>query len=108
MWFEESKMYKKALEEYQKEVFDDILKPKEIIIYNRDTVYLFYQQDKVKDIFKQIIKIYEDTNNDIETNFPTHLWYEKPELKTKSFMGVEYQVVVLWYDHEQPPVEFQN
>ena len=106
MSFKESKLYKEALEKYQLEIFNSILNPINIIVYWWDTVYLFYNQKIIEDVFNQMIKIYEDNNNDIETNFPVHLWYEKPELKTTTFMWVQYKAIILWYDKENPPKEF--
>jgi hypothetical protein len=105
--FEKSEHYKKALAEFQKEVFWNILKPLHIIIINDDLVYLFYNQSIVQDIFEKIKQIYNKNEEWNETNFPVSLWYEEPEIRRINFMWNEYKIISLWYDKSDVPREFK-
>ncbi len=101
--FEQSIIYKNALKEYQDKIYWEILKPKHIIVIDRDTVYLFYNPTIIKDIYEQLIVIY----NNEDANFPIHLWYEPPELKEIIFMWNKYKAIQLWYDKCDLPIEFE-
>lgn len=105
--FKNSNIYKKALLEYQKEVYGKLLKPLHSIVIDDDEVYLFYEQDIVNDVFEQIKDIFIKDRNDEETNFTVNLWYEEPRLDNIIFMWLQYKVIALWYDNCEVPQAFK-
>ena len=98
MTFENSEFYKKALKEYQEQEFKHLLNPDNVIIVESDMIYLFYNKkpSEVNKFCNELVKYYEED----EQVFPKHLWYEKPIIVKYTFMGVEYEAIVLWFDKE--------
>jgi hypothetical protein len=86
------------------------LNPLEVIVKNRDEVYLFYGKDKVKEIFKIIVEEYNKQRNYEDGNsiFPVSLGYEEPKIIRYRFMGIEYEAISLWYDNCDVPEIFEK
>ena len=101
MTFQESELYKKALLEYQKEKYDNLLNPKNIIT-SWDSVYLFYdvKEEVLDDYLKTLIHFKNVQDNGGEENFPKHLWYEIPTKTTFDFMWTKYHCILLRFDWE--------
>lgn len=74
MTFQESELYKKALLEYQKEKYENLLNPKNIIT-SGDSVYLFYDvKEEVLDDYLQVLIHFKNVQySDLEEDFPKHL-----------------------------------
>jgi len=137
MTFEQSPQYKKAQEEYIEKMYKDILSPAEVIQKEYrvldETIYLcivFYPQEKVQDIFNEIIKQseagkfqairkgdpqWEERLKELNENFGRPIYkydgfintgYEKPFIKDFSFMGVTYKAIYLYY-YSQDEIPFK-
>ena len=62
--FENSEQYKKAIQEYQQKIYNDILKPINSIVVDDDVVYLFYDQKTIREIHKKMVKLYDNEDKD--------------------------------------------
>jgi hypothetical protein len=67
-------------------------------MWEGDVLWLFYNQDRTKDIYNQIVKIYEDNYEDDMYEQPFHLWCEKPSLCKYTFMWNTYDCISIRYD----------
>lgn len=106
MTFQESELYKKALLEYQKEKYENLLNPKNIIT-SGDSVYLFYDvKEEVLDDYLQVLIHFKNVQySDLEEDFPKHLWYELPRKSSFDFMWKKYPCILLWFDWEIDTME---
>lgn len=105
MAFEKSEEYKRALKEYQDNIYKLVLKPTNIIIQDVDDVFLFYPQDKVNECFEIIKREYE---LDWDSCFPFSLWYSDPRIEEYAFMWYKYKCIALWYDNCDIPEEWSK
>lgn len=92
--FEKSKFYKDAKELYMKDLYKDILTPINVLYIEHDVLWLIYDQVKVDDIYKEIIRLYGIDGQYL----PFHLWCEKPILVKYEFMWQKYDCISIWYD----------
>lgn len=102
MTFQNSEIYKKALQEYRDKTYSHLLNPDNVII-EEDNVYLFYKVDwdTINSYLAELVHFSKSDENSWEDSFSKHLWYETPRKIKYKFMWVEYQAIHLWYDGER-------
>ena len=101
MTFQNSEIYKKALQEYKDKTYAHLLNPDNVII-KWDNVFLFYKVDDktFESYFTELLNFSKQDDYSDEQTFTKHLWYEEPRIVNYKFMWIQYKSIHLWYDWE--------
>lgn len=103
--FENSPEYNKAQEDYKRRIYNNLLTPELIIPdvswSSFDTLYLFYDDNSIEEIFNLFLLEWENYENDNEEILPILIGCQKPMIERKHIFGKERKYIILWYDSEE-------